>query len=296
MTGDMARPEPAGGAYFACPVGGRFERGGNQMTLTSAVCLLPLLATLAGAGAFAPRAAVPPPAPASGTALDARETIARMVEEERGAIAEFFGDDFPRPFATEVLPDRAAFTALLAARWGVEQTECWMVAVGVADLLAVLSPDRWSRESCEHDPADTGHLRRIIAHELVHVYHGQQNPTRDFEGMDDIGWFPEGLAVYASRQLANEHAASARAAIAEGQAPAQLEAAWSGPHRYGVSGSLVAYLDERWGRAMTRRLLSVTTEEGILSLLGVSEDRLLRDWREWATRDDDGGRAIRMGR
>ena len=56
----------------------------------------------------------------------------------------------------------------------------------------------------------------LITHELVHTYHGQHNPTRDFTGMDDLGWFVEGLATYASGQMAHSHAGDAKAALAAG--------------------------------------------------------------------------------
>src|SRR6516165_2607432 len=80
-----------------------------------------------------------------------------------------------------------------------------MVASGVADRMVILSPRVWKTQAAEHDPADAEHLRDLIAHELVHVYHGQHNPRPDFDGMDDSGWFVEGLAVYVSGQLERSH-------------------------------------------------------------------------------------------
>ena len=54
-------------------------------------------------------------------------------------------------------------------------------------------------------------VQALIAHELVHVYHGQRSPRPDFHGMDDVGWFVEGLAVLASGQLELHHRGRAQA-------------------------------------------------------------------------------------
>jgi hypothetical protein len=48
------------------------------------------------------------------------------------------------------------------------------------------------------------------------VYHGQFNPTRDFTGVDDLDWFIEGLAVFASGQLTKERLEQMAAAAAAG--------------------------------------------------------------------------------
>jgi len=114
-----------------------------------------------------------------------------------------------------------------------------------------------------------------IAHELVQTFHGQHNPTRDFTGMDEAGWFDEGLAVYVSGQLDTGRMASA----ANGAAPDALASAWSGKYRYGVSGSLVAYIDDRFGRAALTGLLYETSTDEILAHLGLTEAALLADWR-----------------
>src|SRR5262249_4104940 len=150
----------------------------------------------------------------------------------------------------EVFPHREQFDAYFKKRWQVPRTERWMVASGVHDKLTVLSPRVWKAEAVEHDPKDETHFRELIAHELVHVYHGQLNPTGDFDGMDDLGWFVEGLAVYVSGQLENAHRDAASQALAKGQAPVSLAKAWGGRYRYGVCGSMVRFVDERWGRQM----------------------------------------------
>jgi hypothetical protein len=185
----------------------------------------------------------------------------------------------------EVVADRPAFTASFPPEYGLAQTQCWMVAWGVADRLVVLSPRAWhAPEVCEHDPDDRAALALLLRHELVHALHGQHNPTRDFTGMEDeLGWFIEGLATFASGQLAQEHADDARQAIAAGAAPKQLAAAWSGRYRYGVCGSLVAYLDQRCGTSAWPRCFTATTQAQLLGMAGLSEAQLLAAWQAWAS-------------
>ena len=209
-----------------------------------------------------------------------------VLTEGRSAVQAFFGAPFGRPFTVRVFPDRASLTAHWAAAWGVPDphAECWMVASGVGDELALLSPRAWRSEACEHDPTDTASTRRVLWHELVHVYHGQHNPRPTFDGMDDLGWFAEGLAVVASGQLDAEHRDDARQAIAAGHAPERLATAWSGRWRYGVSGSLVAYVDRTWGRRTVTAMLADTTQSGLLARLGVTEVELLSRWRAAAER------------
>ena len=207
--------------------------------------------------------------------------LAAMLRSGRPAIERFFGDSFARPLTVRLYPDRASLTAHWAAAWGVPdlKAECWMVASGVANDLALLSPRVWPTAACDHDVKDTAATRRVVWHELVHVYHGQRNPHPTFDGMDDLGWFVEGVAVLASGQLDAEHKNAARDAIAAGRAPTKLAEAWSGRWRYGVSGSLVAYVDRTWGRRVVVAMLADTTQARLLSRLGVDEKTLLDRWQ-----------------
>lgn len=197
-------------------------------------------------------------------------------------IEHFFGGRFQRPVAFRITPTRAAFDAAFPPELGMGKSECWMVGMGVGDRMILLSPSDWKAEACEHEPADATELQRLIAHELTHVYHGQNNPHPDFAGEDDLGWWIEGLAVLVSGQLTPERVHEVRSAIAAGKAPAKLDAVWSGKLRYGFAGSLAAYVDRRWGRAMTRRLLGATGNAEALKMLGTSETALLADWKKAA--------------
>lgn len=225
-------------------------------------------------------------AAASGPGLDfhapVEDPYAEAIHKDAAAavvqIQSFFGAPFPDPIHFEMVADRAAFDEKVK-KFGLSPTQCWMVGVGTADSMAVLSPAAWKKQACEHDPGDAEATRLLVTHELVHVYHGQFNPTRDFTGMDDLDWFVEGLAAFASGQLTQDRLEKATAAVAAGKAPDALSKVWTGPDRYGFAGSLVGYIDHKWGRPTTVRLLKVRTSAEALSLLGTDEKALLAGWQ-----------------
>lgn len=238
-------------------------------------------------GGSNPAAPIPSGEPArwqvSHAPIDA--TTARELEPVLRAAASdverFFGAPFPKSYKVVIHPDRAAFDASFPPEWGIGKTECWMVATGVADGLQLLTPRVWKDEACEHDPDDPRHVRDLVAHELVHVYHGQHNPSPDFSNVTGIDWFVEGLATHVSGQLASGDLAPAREALATGQGPLKLATAWSGKYRYGVSGSLVAFLEREFGRERLVKLLGATSAAELLALVGMSEEELLERWRAW---------------
>lgn len=190
---------------------------------------------------------------------------------------------FPDTVSVRVHASREAFSTALREMWGIPETACWMVGAAGDHTLDLLSPDVWDDEACEHDPTDRDHARRLVAHEAVHVYHGQVNPSDDLGLLEDIGWFTEGLATYVSGQLEARHAGRAAEAIAAGAAPTDLASAWSGPYRYGVCGSMAAFIDEVWGRDTLRDLLTATSQAELLGRLGVTEVEFLDRWQRWVT-------------
>lgn len=229
---------------------------------------------------------------AQGHRGDADE-VARRVDKGRGEVEAFFGSPCPRAFDLRVFPDRAPLTAYWRQAWGAPEFEpqCWMVASGTASALAILSPSAWKTEACEHDPEDRQATQKLITHELVHVYHGQVNPDPEFDGAEEIGWFVEGLAVYASGQLDEARLGRVRTALAAGKGPARLRDAWSGPDRYGFAGSLVSFLDRAQGRATLLRLMKLTSNGEILAALGLTEEELLSRWRADLTSGTGAGSA-----
>lgn len=136
-------------------------------------------------------------------------------------VETFFGTPFLKTLSADVYPNRAALDQEFDRRWKAPPTEKWMVAAGVADGLIMLSPKDWKAEATEHDGGDPRHVREIITHELTHVFHAQHNPRPEFDGMDDMAWFIEGLATYVAGQLGGPRL-TAKQAIEAGKAPKSL--------------------------------------------------------------------------
>jgi hypothetical protein len=201
------------------------------------------------------------------------------------AVETFFDAPFPRSVLVRVFPDRATFDRHLREEWGMEETACWMVGGAEEDALVLLSPRVWREEACDHDPGDADHVRELIAHELVHVYHMQVNAADEFEGVEGLDWLVEGVATWASGQLDRAQMARAREAVAKGEVPASLADAWTGPYRYGVAGSLAAFVGERVGRPGRRALLEAMGLAEVLEAVGLSEAELLAEWEEWVRRN-----------
>ena len=248
-----------------------------------AITALAVGAALVGCGGSKPYCVPPPPGFDVVIGGDAALRSALVADANAGVarIEAFFGAPFARRFEFRVFDDRAS----LDVHWGERandpdlRTECRMVGMGMADELSILSPARWRDQACDHDPQDSRAIAALVAHELVHTYHSQRNATVNDEA-EAMAWFVEGLAVVASGQLADGHLAPAIEAVRAG-APAHLADAWKGKYRYGVSGSLVAYVDATRGRATIVRMLEARTPSKLLALLGLDEATLLERWRAW---------------
>ncbi|WP_162996521.1 peptidase MA family metallohydrolase [Mucilaginibacter celer] len=160
------------------------------------------------------------------------------------------------------------------------------MAVGGGRSINIISPKTWDKEPCDSrytDYADRVKTQKLITHELVHVYHGQLNPQTDLEHMK-IDWFTEGLAYYASGQLDAADIKDIKAAIAQNKLPKNLDALSNFGLinlRYSISGSVVQYINYKYGRAKLKALLSYTQNSEILTALKITPARLLADWRNY---------------
>lgn len=194
----------------------------------------------------------------------------------------FFSEKFKEKFLVVIHPGRATLDSTWRSDWGMPEfkSECWMVASGIGKKLDMIAPGRWTQESCEHDGNDTVKTQKLITHELIHVFHGQHNISSDFSNVTGLDWFIEGLATYASGQCDSLRMAEVRKAIAENKIPPSLQQFRAGKLRYGLSGSVVMYLDQTYGRATMVALLPFNTIEGLMTHLKLTEGALLKDWRE----------------
>ena len=210
------------------------------------------------------------------------QSLIPMIERGRATTEQFFATTYPSSFVVRVMPDRAALTARWRVAWNQPalQTECWMIAGGWATELDMLSPTVWRTESCGHDGSNQTHVENVLAHELVHVLHGQRN-SGFVSLISTTPWIVEGIATFASGQWASEYASSARTTLSGGFAPQTFSALWASPANYALAGSVFAYVNQRVGADAVRRLLTVRTEAELLTALSTDAPTLLRDWRAW---------------
>jgi hypothetical protein len=211
-----------------------------------------------------------------GTPLE-RE-ITAIVQRQRPVIEAWLGAAIPRPFAIEVFEHQADMAAFAKRKWGVPELPCWAVAMGSGSTLVVLAPAVWATEACEHADDTAIDVERIVAHELVHVLHGQYRPDDPELDHVEAAWFAEGLATLASGQLDEQRMKQARQ-VADDHARVSLAEAWSGPARYAVCGSLVRTIERKLGRAALGPLLALSTTDEILRAIGMKEAALIAAWR-----------------
>ncbi len=209
------------------------------------------------------------------------ESVAEYVSVGIKAVETYFAKPFKNKFDVYVFPSRKDLDEQWGKDWGVQdfKSECWMIASGVAHRLDLLDPQVWKTDACEHNPDDKNHIQKLITHELVHVYHGQSSPIPDFTGMENLGWFIEGLAVLVSGQMDSTRVNSLTEAKEQNKLPADLKTAWSGKYRYAVCGSLVNFIEKKYGKEIIKKLLPFTKEEEILEVLDINQNKLLDDWK-----------------
>jgi hypothetical protein len=145
----------------------------------------------------------------------------------------------------------------------------------------MISPQQWDKEACEHKYSESAKTQQLITHELIHVFHGQRNASPDFSNVEGIDWFVEGLATYASGQCDSSRIREVKKAVSENKTPNELDKFWTGRLKYGLSGSLVMFIDKKYGRSKLIELLPFNKKGDVLSALGITESELLGEWREF---------------
>jgi hypothetical protein len=206
--------------------------------------------------------------------------VAGLITESKSRTESYFGRPFRDKFLVRIHCNRSSFERQLAQDWHEPgfRSECWMVASGSAPGIDLLSPDTWDTAACEHRSVDTASTRKVICHELVHVYHGQLNRSPDFSNTTGLDWFVEGLATLVSGQLDTTRRSQVLERIRLGQVPGSLDEFWTGKARYGFSAAMVEYIDNRYGRKIIQELLPLTTKAEVLDKLKIEEDYLIKDF------------------
>jgi hypothetical protein len=196
-------------------------------------------------------------------------------------ITRFFDHQFRDSFNVYIFPKRSSLDKQWQKDWGDPsfKSQCWMIASGVANRLDVLSPNAWSKEACEHNANDSTEIRKVICHELIHVFHGQHNPDHTFSYIEKLDWLVEGVATFVSGQLDEKRSQQVRQMVNDNRTPLSLDEFWKGPNKYGLSGSMIAFIDKKYGRKTVFELLKHTRKQSVLEALAVSEEQLLSEWK-----------------
>ena len=196
-------------------------------------------------------------------------------------IVDFFHHSFINKFDVYIFPNRTLMDKQWRKDWNDStfQSQCWMIASGVGHRLDILSPNAWTKEACDHNADESSEIRQVIWHELVHVFHGQYNPDHTFNNIEKLDWLVEGTATFVSGQLDTKRSQRIKKLINENKTPSTLDNFWKGQERYGLSGSMVAYIDTKYGRKKLFELLKETNKGTALNSLDISETQLLAEWK-----------------
>jgi hypothetical protein len=207
----------------------------------------------------------------------------KLIENGVTSVKVFFNTPYSNEFNVYIHPNRKSLDSTWQKDWNMPdfKSECWMVASGVSTKLNVISPKLWDKEACEHIYSQTIHTQQLITHELVHVYHGQQNISPDFSNVEGIDWFVEGLATFASGQCDSIRMKEVKKAINENKIPKGLDDFWTGKIKYGLSGSVVLFIDHKYGRSKLKEILKSNKKSEILSMLKTTEPELLEEWKKY---------------
>ena len=199
------------------------------------------------------------------------------------SVGKFFNSSFNKKFTIIIHSGRRSLDSTWQTDWKMPEfkSECWMVASGMATKLDMISPALWEKEACEHNYSDKKSTLLLITHELVHVYHGQANKSPDFSNGEGIDWFVEGLATFASGQCDSNRIAMVKEAINGNKVPKGLDSFWTGKLKYALSGSMIMFIENKYGRARLKELLPLTKKSEILSLLQTTETELINEWERY---------------
>lgn len=207
----------------------------------------------------------------------------KPVENGIKSVKTFFNSAYSKKFGIFIHPGRHSLDSSWQKDWNMPEfkSECWMVASGIATKLDMISPKLWDKEACEHKYAETQKTQQLITHELIHVFHGQQNISPDFSNVEGIDWFVEGLATYASGQCDSSRISEIKKMVSDNKVPKSLDDFWKGRNKYGLSGSVVMFIDNKYGRSKLKVLLPLSKKSEVLSALKTTEPELLDAWKKY---------------
>lgn len=212
-----------------------------------------------------------------------KEAYVPIIDKGIEAVYTFCTDSFRETFAIYIHPNRYSLDSTWRKDWNMPgfNSECWMVASGIATKLDMISPKEWDTEACDHIYTEKLKTQQLITHELFHVYHAQQNTSPDFSDATGIDWFVEGFATYASGQCDEKRINEVKNAIAKNEVPPSLDKFWTGKIRYGLSGSTAMFIDKKYGRTKLKELLQLNNTKAIFTSLNTTENSFIAEWKEF---------------
>jgi hypothetical protein len=211
------------------------------------------------------------------------ELIDDYVAEGMKQVASFLHNDFKHRVTVRIFTERQRLDEQWQKAWGAPgfKSECWMVGSGSESQLDLLSPSVWGSQACEHDGEDRKEIRLLVVHELVHVLHSDYCKSPAFDNINNIDWLVEGLATYVSGQLDEERMKRTIAYVKATGGPESLSLFWTGQHKYGLSGTLVAYIDHTYGRKLLADLMVMTDLKDMLQAMQTTEKGLIEGWKRY---------------
>jgi len=204
-------------------------------------------------------------------------------------LSEYFGltNVFP-PVRAVLVPDRSEFDRLVADLLGVDierPSNPGRVAQPQKTDIIFLSPLAFEQHSTyEYDPDD---FRRMIWHELVHVF--EEDLTPDMEATPR--WWSEGLAVYLSDQWRHESQFKFREpavkSVNDKSVPNIVEIQRHVSLAYDFGWTLVKFIEDTRGRGVIVTAVKEVLHGDVFAAVGVSIDTLQEQWREWIFRGEE---------
>jgi hypothetical protein len=210
----------------------------------------------------------------------AEETFASLSKASRHLIRYFrLSESFPKVRAV-LVPNRNEYDRLVRDLLGVEievPSDPTRIAQPQRTDMVVLSPSAYDRDSAfNYVPGD---FRRLLAHELVHVFEEHLSP--DMEATPR--WWSEGLAVYLSGQW--HHEDDFRQPVIEGvernRIPRISEIQKVRKLAYQWGWTIVQFVESTYGRELIRRIVKECAGPDVFSMIGEETDILERRWRDW---------------
>lgn len=191
-----------------------------------------------------------------------------------------------RPFATPIrailVPTRSEYDRLVVGLLGVDievPSNPGRVAQPQRTDIVFLSPSAYRQHSTYY--YDAAEYRRLVAHELVHVF--EEHLAPDIEASPR--WWSEGLAAYLSGQW--KHADQFRFrqpvmdGISLGSVPSIQEIQADVGLCYDWGWTIVMFIEHTYGRDTTGKIVRECRDGNVLAMLGEDPVAFERRWQQW---------------